>query len=106
VESSAKSQLTCNFSDAAAEMPRYFQKLDFWLGYKSLSRWRYSANHLRLLSACGLHTRIVVMINCILSDGRLFGLAPFEWSVVLASSLLCGQWVGLDRLTGLHNHQL
>ena len=30
------------------------------------------------------------MISGMLSDGRLFGLAPFDWSVLLGSSVLCG----------------
>jgi hypothetical protein len=30
------------------------------------------------------------MLSCVLSEGRLFGLAPFEWSVLLGGSVLCG----------------
>jgi hypothetical protein len=29
------------------------------------------------------------MISCVVGEGRLFGLAPREWSVLLGSSVLC-----------------
>jgi hypothetical protein len=32
----------------------------------------------------------MAMISCVLSEGRLFGLTPFDWSVLLGSSTLCG----------------
>jgi hypothetical protein len=30
------------------------------------------------------------MLSCVLSEGRQLGLAPFEWSVLLGGSVLCG----------------
>jgi hypothetical protein len=32
----------------------------------------------------------MAMTSCVLSEGRLFGLTPFDWSVLLGSSTLCG----------------
>jgi hypothetical protein len=30
------------------------------------------------------------MISCVMSEGRLFGLTPSDWSVLLGSFALCG----------------
>ena len=30
------------------------------------------------------------MISCLVSEGRLLGLTPSDWSVLLGSSTLCG----------------
>jgi hypothetical protein len=30
------------------------------------------------------------MLSCVLTEGRLFGLAPLDWSVLLGGSVLCG----------------
>jgi hypothetical protein len=32
----------------------------------------------------------MVLISCVLSEGRLFGLTPFDWSVLLGSLILGG----------------
>jgi hypothetical protein len=29
-------------------------------------------------------------MSCLLTNDRLFGLAPFDWSVLLGGSMLCG----------------
>jgi hypothetical protein len=31
----------------------------------------------------------IAMISCVMGEGRLFGLTPFDWSVLLGSSTLC-----------------
>jgi hypothetical protein len=30
------------------------------------------------------------MISCVMGEGRLLGLTPFDWSMLLGSSTLCG----------------
>ena len=30
------------------------------------------------------------MISCVMGEGGLFGLTPFDWSVLLGSFTLCG----------------
>ena len=32
----------------------------------------------------------IAMISCVMGEGRLFGLTPFDWSMLLGSSTLCG----------------
>lgn len=46
-----------------------------------LGRRRYAAISL---------TASVPMISSVVSEGRLLGLTPFDWSMLLGSSTLCG----------------
>ena len=46
-----------------------------------LAGWRYAAIS---------HTASTPMISSVVSEGRLFGLTPSDWSMLLGSSTLCG----------------
>jgi hypothetical protein len=71
-------------------MPRFFGKLIYRLGFSSLSHRRYSLDSRACCYSVRGPQRPIAMLSCVLSEGRLFGLAPFEWSVLLGGSVLCG----------------